>query len=323
MNIDVGYALLNALETGLPYAIGFLGVWLVFRNQNDFDLTVDSTFTMGGAVAAVWMLHGGNPWLAPILGAASASLGGLLTFAVTRLLTLSLVLASIVINLGLFSVNLAIMGRPNLSIVNRRTIIDDWHSWWHLSVHSQIATIALMAALVLIVSAALALFLLTEVGLGLRASGMNKTMARAVGVSPALMLLVSLVVGNLLTGLSGAIVTEQQGFADVSMGIGTIIFGVTAVLLGEVVVRARGPVAGVATVLVGTIAYRLILALAFQVGVAPELFRGLTALTVLAAVLANRILSRSLRRRIPPLTGRQRSVGLAGEASAGRERVPK
>jgi putative ABC transport system permease protein len=129
---------------------------------------------------------------------------------------------------------------------------------------------------------------------------MNKAMARAVGVSPHLMLLLSLALGNMLTGLSGALVVEQQGFADVSMGIGTIIYGVTAVLLGEVAVRARGPIAGVATVLVGTVAYRLILAFAFRVGVPPEYFRGLTAVTVFGAVLVNTVITAGFANRHRP-----------------------
>lgn len=303
--MDLGYVVLDALETGLPYGIAFLGVWLVFRNQNDFDLTVDSSFTLGGAIAAVWILRGGDPWLSLLAGAATASFAGALTFVVTRTLGLSLVLASIVVQIGLFSVNLSIMGRPNLNIIGKPTIFDTWQSSLRLSEPSGYATIALLAAIVLVVYGLVALFLRTEVGLAFRASGMNKAMARAVGVSPSLMLLVALMLGNLLTGLSGAIVAEQQGFADVSMGIGTIIFGVTAVMLGEVVVRARGPIAGVTTVIVGTIAYRLILSFAFQIGVPPEDFRGLTAVTVLGAVLINIFLSRLLkrgRRTVPPRT---------------------
>jgi putative ABC transport system permease protein len=255
-----------------------------------------------------------------LVGAGVASLAGVLTYVVTQTLDLRLVLASIIVNIGLFSVNLSIMGRPNLNIVGHPGIIEQWHSFLHLSDHSQIATIVLLFGIVLVVAVLVALLLLTEIGLALRASGMNKAMARALGVSPGLMLLLSLALGNLLTGLSGALVAEQQGFADVSMGIGTIIYGVTAVLLGEVVVRARGPVAGVATVLVGAIAYRLILAFAFRVGVPPEYFRGLTSVTVLAAVLLNTVLTKGLvRSRRPVVEGTPERSPIEKEPGSGAQ----
>jgi putative tryptophan/tyrosine transport system permease protein len=219
-----------------------------------------------------------------VAAAVAGGVGGLLTFTVHRALRLPVVLASIVVSVGLYSVNLRLMGTPNVNLLDAHTVTAGWTSMVGAQPGDQWALIALFAIVVVVALGALGYFLTTQFGLGLRACGINPIMARSQGASPAIALLVGLVVANAFVGLSGALVAQDQGFVDISMGVGTIVFGVTAVLLGEVVNRRGGPVRALAAVVLGTLLYRYILAVAFRLGVPPEDFQGMTAIIVLLAV---------------------------------------
>jgi putative ABC transport system permease protein len=278
---------LDAVETGLPYLAAFIGIWLLFRIHHDFDLTVGGSFTLGAAVCALWMKQGGSPWLALLLAAAAGSLAGLCTALIMRVLNLRLILASIIVNTSLLSINLVVMGLPNLNIVGIPTIVDQAAGAIGVHLGRQLQIIAVILLVSVVVVAAVAGFLLSEVGLAFRASGINSKMARSVGVSPERMMLLALVLSNALCGLSGTLVAQDQGFVDLQMGATLIIFGITSVLLGEVVIVARGPISGLATVIVGTFAYRLIISAAFRVGVPPQYFNALTGLTVVLAIGLN------------------------------------
>lgn len=290
--------LLDALETGMPFAIAYLGVWMVFRLQDDFDLTVGSTFTMGACLTGTWLLHGHDPWAALVISAVVAGAAGAITFAAMRLLGLSLVLASIVVNVGLFSVNLAILGAPQANFFSAGTIFASWSR--ATGIHdTQYANILLGGGITAIVVAILSFFLLTETGAALRASGMNPRMVRSVGVSPAVMLFITIVAGNALCGLAGSLVAQQQRFSDVNMGIDTIIVGVTAVLLGELVLRGRSVVLhGVIAVVIGTILYRCLISYVLRLGVNPNYFNAITAVVVFSAVFVRK--SAGVRWRFRP-----------------------
>jgi putative ABC transport system permease protein len=288
----------DGIVTGLPFTMAFLGVWLVFRLQRDFDLTVDGTFSVGGAVATAWILQGGDPWLAMLLAAGSGALGGLLTYTLMRRLRLSLVLTSITVGLGLYSVALWILGQPNQSLVGKPTIFAWWTELTGLAPRTSLAIASLAALLVAGVYVLVSLFLRSEVGLALRASGQNQTMARTMGISPQFMLMISIVLGNALAGLSGALLAQQQGFADVTMGAGIILFGVTAVLLGEVVTGGfRAGRVSVIPVLLGALLYRTLLAAAFRAGVPPQFFQGMTAVIVLTSIAIGQLITSQRERR--------------------------
>lgn len=280
----------DGIVTGMPYTIVFLGVWFMFALQRDFDLTVDGTFALGGAVCAQWLLIGGNPWLGLPIGGLFGALGGVITYIVLRRLNLSLVLASITVALGLFSVTLAVLGRPNLTLFEAETLYTQWANITGLMPRSDWAIVTAAGVVVLLVYLLVAAFLRTELGLALLASGLNRRAAETNGIASNRMLLLSLVVGNFLAGVSGGLVAQQQGFADVSMGLQMILFGITAVLLGQVIMGRRSAArVTVVTVLVGAIAYRVILAAAFRAGIPPQYFQGITAIIVLASIALGRI----------------------------------
>jgi putative tryptophan/tyrosine transport system permease protein len=311
-------SLSDALQSGLPYSLAFLGVWLTFRLQGEFDLTVDNSFTLGAAVLAVWVTHGGRATIAVILAIAAGAAAGLATYTVRRLLGLSLILASIIFGTGLYSLNLRIMGAPNLNLFGASDLVQTWASAFTGDDFTA-ATIELFAVIVAVVFAGVMLFLRTELGLVLRANGLNRSVVRSNAGSPEALLALAVIAGNALAAASGALFAQQEGYADVSMGIGTLISAVTAILIGETLIGARGPtIRGVLAVLVGAIAYRFMLALAFRAGVDPTYFQGITAIIVIAVLAARRgigsILPLASVRLADLHTGRRRGRGsLAGE----------
>jgi putative tryptophan/tyrosine transport system permease protein len=289
----------DGIVTGLPFTLAFLGVWIVFRIQRDFDLTVDGTFSVGGAIAASWIVRDLDPWLALLLAAAVGGLGGLLTYSLMRLLNLSMVLTSITVSLGLYSAALFIMGQPNLAVIGHDTIYTWFGDLIGLGPRDTTTIVALSGAIVIAVYVLVGQFLKTELGLAMRASGINPQMSRTVGISPSLMLMLAVILGNALAGMSGALLTQQQGFADVSMGVGIILFGITAVLLGEVATGGYRPgTVWVWPVLLGALLYRSLLAAAFRAGVPPQFFQGMTAVIVLGSVAIGQFITRQRERRV-------------------------
>lgn len=290
--------LLDTLVTGLPLATAVMGIYMIFRLREDFDLTIDASFTMGAAVVATTLLHGWSLPTAMLAAIAASGAMGLLTTALHLSLRIPVILAGLVMSIGFFSVNLRIMGEPSLNVVDVPTLFSGFLDMD--ARQADLLTSLVLAGIVAGVFTALALFLRTEIGLALRATGVNSRMARSNGVDDRKLLALSLVIANALAGLSGALVVQSQGFADVTMGTGTLIAGVGAVLLGELVVRPTGSkvVRIVLAVLVGTLAYRLVLVVALRLGLPATDLQGVTALTLVVAVAA--------RRWVVPAIGRAR-----------------
>lgn len=294
MDIIAGSAT-DALESGLAYMIAFLGVWLAFRVQRAFDLTVGGSFAAGGAISAIIISNGGNPWLALIVSAVAASLAGIFTYCLHRFLGLAVILASIITNTAMLSVNLAILGSPSISILRAPTIFTDVARWTGIDEAGPWLPVIALAVIGVVVLGAVNYYLNSQHGLAFRMSGINPEMSRAMGVSPSWMLFLALAAANALAGLSGSLVTQNQGFADLHMGDTILLVGLTGILLGELVVR-RGlsiPVWGILAVALGSYIYRFLIALAFRFGIAPQLFSGLTAAIIIVALIINKVLTAS------------------------------
>lgn len=283
---------LDALVTGLPYAFNFIGVWLVYRVLKDFDLTVDGSFTLGAAVSAVLItVHGWSPLWATLVGAAAGAAAGLITALLHLRMRISLLLSGIITMIALWSVNLRVMGLPNLSFFNQETIFTAFEADSGLS--NDLRVLAVVGGLLLIATLSLGLFLKTELGLSMRATGANQLMAQSVGVSVNISVLLFLMISNSLVGLSGAITAQQQVFADINMGIGVILVAITAILLGELVVRRGGSVwMGILAVVVGTVLYHVAVAVVVRVGLRPSDLRAFTAFVLIVAIGASMLISR-------------------------------
>jgi putative ABC transport system permease protein len=282
--------LVDMLVTGLPMVPVFLGIYTVFRLRADFDLTVEGSFVTGGAVCAVTLLHGWPSWLSLIAGMTLAAAAGLVTSALHLLLKIPVLLAGLVMSIGLFSVNLLFMGTPTLSLGITPTLFSRFASLSYEQ--AGLATAGVMGGIVVVVLVMFALFLRTELGLALRATGVNARMARSQGVNDRWLTVLTLVIANGLAGLGAGITVQYQGYADVNMGTGTFVAGIGAILLGELLIRPSGSriVRIVICVLTGALAYQLVLVGALRVGLPAGDLKGITALTLIVAIAAERYL---------------------------------
>lgn len=263
------FAFLGAIEIGLIFALVALGVFLSFRVLNFPDLTVDGSFPLGAATAATLIVGGVDPVPATLLAVAAGAVAGLLTAWLNVRFGILHLLASILTMIALFSINLRIMGKPNVALINQDTVIGlfDWLTpvieSTGLPVRATLKVLVL-AIIVLAVGAGLGRFLTSEFGLAMRATGANPRMARAQGISTTLHIYVGIGLSNALVALGGALFAQTAGFADVTVGTGTIVVGLAAVILGETLIRTRSIVVMLAACVLGAIIYRIVIALALN-----------------------------------------------------------
>ncbi|GAA4181686.1 ABC transporter permease [Gryllotalpicola koreensis] len=292
--------LIDMLVTGLPLVPVFLGIYTVFRIRADFDLTVEGSFVTGGAACAVAITHGVQPWLAVVLGVVAGVLAGLCTAGLHLLLGVPVLLAGLIMSIGLFSVNLAILGQPTVSLGMNKTVFSGLTGLG--SPGADLAQAALMAAVVLVVLVAFGYYMKSEAGLAMRASGVNARMARSLGIDDKVITVTGLALANGLAGLGASLAVQYQGYADVNMGVGTFVAGVGAIMLGELFLRPTGSttVRMLLAVLLGTLLYRLVLVSALRYGLPAGDLKAVTALTLIIAIAAERylrIFSRMARAR--------------------------
>jgi putative ABC transport system permease protein len=272
-------ASLGALEIGLVFGLVALGVFVSFRVINFPDLTVDGSFPLGGAVAAALIVAGWNPFAATAAALLAGAAAGALTAWLNVHLRIMQLLASILVMIALYSVNLRVMGKPNVALIDEPTVfsmlaIDGLPDYWHKPL---VLLVVVIAAKVL-----LDLFFASETGLAMRATGGNPRMARAQGIVTDRHTLAGLALSNALVALAGALFVQTQGGADISMGVGTIVIGLAAVIIGETLMPARSLVLTTLACVVGAVLYRFFIAAALNTD-----FMGLKAqdLNLVTAVL--------------------------------------
>jgi putative ABC transport system permease protein len=286
-------ALLGAAELGLVFALVALGVFLSFRVLDFPDLTVDGSFPLGAAVAATLILAEWNPWVATGLAMLAGAASGIVTATLNVRFKILHLLASILTMIALFSVNLRVMGRPNVAILIQDTVLTPFYALGQqLGLSDAVVRPLFVLAVVLVVVALLARFLTSEFGLAMRATGVNSRMARAQGVSTDLHIYVGMALSNGLVGLAGALFAQTNGFADVTSGIGTIVIGLAAVIVGETVVRSRIIVWMLVGCVVGSILYRIAIQVALNadfIGLRASDLNLVTALLVAGALILPRV----------------------------------
>lgn len=270
-----------ALEQGLSYALVALGIALTFRVLAFPDLTVDGSFPLGAAVASRLIVAGVDPILAalaaPVAGFAAGCVTGLLN---TRLKINSL-LAGILVMTILYSVNLRIMGRANIQLLNEPTLFVPMEA---LAVNRYVPVIAFFLVVAVVAKVALDLFLHTEYGLALRATGDNEQMIRSLGADTDAATVFGLGLSNALVALSGALVAQDQGFGDVGMGIGMIVAGLASIIIGEALLKPRTVFRLTLAAVLGSVVYRLIIAVGLRLGLAPTDLKMATGIMVILAL---------------------------------------
>lgn len=271
---------LGSVELGLIYAIMALGVFISFRTLEMPDMTVDGSFVLGAAVSAV-LCSNGNPILGIILGVVAGSLAGCATALLHTKLGIQPLLAGILSMLGLYSVNLRVMGkRANISLLNIKTIYNVFEE----TIIGDYSDILISLAILTVVIIMLVFFLRTKLGLVIRATGDNEYMVRASGVDTDKTKLMGLALANGLVGLSGALIAQYQSFADANMGVGMVTIGLASVIIGEVIFGIKSLVRRLISVVLGTILYRLVIAYALDMGMPPTDLKLVSAIIVAIAL---------------------------------------
>lgn len=255
------FSLLGALEIGLIFSLVALGVLISFRLLRFPDLTVDGSFPLGGAVAATLIAAGYDPFTSTIIATFAGGAAGLVTGWLNVRLRIMDLLASILMMIALYSVNLRIMGKPNVPLITEPTVFTLLQPQW---LSDYVARPLILLVVVIIVKLALDWFLATQTGLAMRSTGSNGRMARAQGVNTGAMILAGMALSNALVALAGALFAQTQGGADISMGIGTIVIGLAAVIVGESILPSRRLVMATLAVILGAIVYRFFIALALN-----------------------------------------------------------
>lgn len=274
-------AFLGSIELGMIYAILALGVFLSFRTLNMPDLTVDGSVVTGAAISAMICSNGGNPLLA--LGA--AFLGGTCAGVITALLNTKLriqaLLAGILVMLGLYSINLKIMGnKSNIALMTEDTIYSKAEEIFP----AEYSAIILGAVVLAAVTVVFYLFLQTRVGFALRATGDNEDMVRAAGISSDNMKLLGMGLSNGFIGLAGGMLAQYQSFADVTMGTGMVVIGLASVIIGEVIFGTKTLPRRLVAVSLGAILYRVIIAVALSAGMPANDLKLVSAIIVTVAL---------------------------------------
>lgn len=286
------FSFLGAVEIGLIFALVALGVYISFRLLRFPDLTVDGSFPLGGAVCAVMITAGFNPWIATIAGTLAAAVAGLVTGWLNVRLKIMDLLASILMMIALYSINLRIMGGPNIPLINDPTIFVLLQPE---SISDYIFRPLLLLLIVVLAKLGLDWFFTTERGLAIRATGSNARMARAQGVNTGAMVLLGMALSNALVGLAGAMFVQTQGGADISMGVGTIVIGLAAVIVGESILPSRRLVLATLAVVIGAIVYRFFIAAALNsdfIGLQAQDLNLVTAILVTVALVLPRLKGR-------------------------------
>ena len=291
------FSLLGAIEIGLIFALVALGVYISFRLLRFPDLTVDGSFPLGGAVCAVMIVAGFNPWIATLGATLAGAAAGLVTGWLNVKLKIMDLLASILMMTALYSINLRVMNGPNVPLIAEPTLFTQLQP-------DSMADYVLrpLVLLVIVVLAKLLLdwFFATERGLAIRATGSNARMARAQGINTGAMVLLGMAISNALVGLAGALFVPTQGGADISMGIGTIVIGLAAVIVGESILPSRRIIWATLAVVLGAIVYRFFIAAALNsdfIGLKAQDLNLITAVLVTLALVLPQ-LKRKLNARV-------------------------
>ncbi|CAM5785604.1 MULTISPECIES: ABC transporter permease [Brevibacillus] len=282
-------ALHGAIEQGMLFAIMALGVYLTFRILNFPDLTVDGSFALGGALAARLIIEGTNPFLATLMAFVAGGVAGIFTGVLHTKGKINGLLAGILTMIALYSINLRIMGKANLPLLREDTLYTFVKDLGvpNLAVGGVVffTGVALVFLIgILLLKAIIDWFLQTDLGLDIRATGDNSKMIRSFGANTDTTTIIGLGLSNALVAVSGAWVAQYQGFADVGMGIGMIVIGLASVIVGEVLFGSSSIFRATLAVILGSVVYRLVIALALDAGLNPSDMKLITALIVIIAL---------------------------------------
>lgn len=274
--------LLPTISQGLLWSLLALGVYITFRVLDIADLTVEGSFPLGASVAVTLLVKDVNPVTAILAAALAGGISGVVTGLLHMKLKIPALLAGILTMIALYSVNLRIMGKANISLLGKETAFTVLENALGVAYSQAVLLVGILSCVVF--SALMYWFFGTEIGAAIRATGYNPQMIRAQGVDTNGMLLIGLFFSNALVAVAGALVAQSNGFADVGMGVGTIVIGLASVIIGEVLFGTRSFKNSLISVILGSIVYRLVIAIVLQMGMPPNDLKLFTAVLVAIAL---------------------------------------
>lgn len=275
-------AIQGAAAQGVLWGIMTLGLYITFKILDFADLTVDGSFALGGSVSAVLIINGWNPYASLLIALISGALAGFVTGFLHTRLKIPGILAGILTMIALYSVNIRVMGKANIPLLGEKTMLSFTQS---LGLNKTIGSLVIGIIFASLIIALLYWFFGTELGSAIRATGNNEKMVRALGVNTDTMKILGLMLANGLVALSGATVAQSQGYADVGMGTGTIVIGLASIIIGEVVFGKRFSFwYRLLSVVLGSVIYRIIIAIVLQLGMKSTDLKLLTAVIVALAL---------------------------------------
>jgi putative ABC transport system permease protein len=303
--------LIGTFTIGFILSLLALGVFISFRIFAFPDITADGSVTLGAAVAATMMAHGTNPLLASLTAFAAGMIAGACTGTLYTRFKINSLLSGILVMTALYSINLHIMGKSNVPLLSVTTLATQSEqigiklmrgstsfdlAGWEVSVRdaSVLAAVGLVVALT---GTLLYLFLRTNLGMAMRATGDNVQMIRALGVNDANMIVFGVAISNGFVALSGALLAQYQGFADVGMGIGMVVWGLASVIIGEALVGTNQLGTTIIGAVMGSVLFRLLVAVALRWGLSPNDLKLITAVFVFCALIVPQFLRKKRLRR--------------------------
>jgi putative ABC transport system permease protein len=301
--------ILASLTIGFILSILALGVYISFRIFKMPDITADGSFALGAAVSAILIVRGCDPVTATVAAFLSGSLAGMVTGILHTRFKINSLLSGILVMTALYSINLHVMSRSNVPLLYETTLMTLseklWNTLaggesviaffgWQIS-SNDLAVLMFMLLLIILICIVLHRFFRTNIGTAMRATGDNPDMIRALGVNTGNMIVLGLCLSNGLVALAGSLMAQYQGFADVQMGIGMIVWGLASVIIGEALVGSAGLGVILCGAVMGSILFRLLIAIALRWGLNPNDLKLITALFVFAALVFPRCIA-SLRK---------------------------
>ena len=276
---------------GVIWGIMGLGLYLTYRVLNYADLTVDGSLTLGGAISAVYVAAGVQPIVAILLATFGGMMAGLVTGLFHTKLRIPDLLAGILTQFALYTVNLRIMGKANFGLLNQTTIFSQLKD---LGIPSKWVGLIVGLLFVVILIILVYCFFGTEIGCALRATGNNPDMVKAMGGNTKVYIMLGLIVGNGLVAMSGGMLAQYQGYADINMGVGTIVIGLASIMIGEVLFSKRTYFHRLAGVIIGSVVYRIIIAIVLRISmnsnfiimITADDMKLITAIIVIIALVA-------------------------------------
>ena len=294
--------LLGAVSLGLLWSIMTIGVYITYRVLDVADLSVEGSLPLGAAVACALIVKKTDPYLASLCAMGCGCLAGLCTGLLHTKLKIPALLSGILTMIALYSVNLRIMGAPNVSILRMNTV---FRPLIRLGMSSSAAIIVVGGGCAVLLITVLYWFFGTELGSAIRATGNNQRMVRAQGINTDTMKILGLVISNGLVALSGAFIAQSQNFADVQMGTGSIVIGLASLIIGEVLFGGKNFYRRLVALILGAVVYRMIIALVLEMGMNPNDLKLFTAITVALALWLPQ--GKELLRTVKKSAGRERA----------------